>query len=899
MVDAFLREGGMVVTASERAARSLAGAYHRARRLEGRTAWPAPHVLDWQSFVRGTWDQRALDDRVVLNSLQEHALWTRIVAEEAPQAVELAGAADRLAAFAMEAHHLLCAYAPQLLRDSARPSWDRDAETFSAWLGAFNKLCRDGNFISAARLSLELRTSLEADSAKLPPLLLAGFDRILPAQQAVFSAWGDGGRVQEVPLAARAARIAFHAAADPSSELTACALWSKAQLAANPDARLLVVTQDARDRRGEIERTFLRYLGEGQDSSDAATLFEFSLGVPLGQVALGRSAQLLLGWLSDSIAENELDWLLSTGHIAASPDETRELLAFVRALRRKGLERPRWTLSEFLRQRPSANLPAGWVGRITQARQSVQKFARRPQSPLAWAEFVPQLLDLAGWPGANPLASAEFQILRRWRQIVDDCASLGFDDRRMEWSEFRAVLDRAVGETLFAPESEAAPILIAGPAESAGLTADAIWFLGASEDAWPASGAPHPFIPLPIQRQAAMPHASHQLDWDLAGAMTRRLLASAPEVHFSYARQSAGVEARPSRFVAQLAGSPLQLPRELIAQSSPDPIAIEVDDAIELPYLIDGVAGGANVLTAQSRCAFQAFAIARLGANGWNAAEAGLSASERGLLLHEVLHSVWAGPPGGIRAHAELLEKMHRLASFVEDHVQRVFQSKIPERAREFMPARYLELEATRLAGLVAEWLRYESAREPFNVVETEFDARPSVAGLTLKVRLDRVDRLKDGSLLVIDYKSGMVSPKAWELPRPDDVQLPLYAGVALDDGEARIGGLVFAQIRPGDSNGFLGRVKDARATLLSGLSPRKDLVKKPLAASDLAAWREYIERMAHDFLRGRAERNPREYPRTCERCGLGGLCRVQENPPRADDGAADETADEEDSSDA
>ena len=33
----------------------------------------------------------------------------------------------------------------------------------------------------------------------------------------------------------------------------------------------------------------------------------------------------------------------------------------------------------------------------------------------------------------------------------------------------------------------------------------------------------------------------------------------------------------------------------------------------------------------------------------------------------------------------------------------------------------------------------------------------------------------------MIDYKSGDVSPKSWELPRPDDVQLPLYAGFALD----------------------------------------------------------------------------------------------------------------------
>ena len=85
---------------------------------------------------------------------------------------------------------------------------------------------------------------------------------------------------------------------------------------------------------------------------------------------------------------------------------------------------------------------------------------------------------MAGWPGERSLTSAEFQAHRRWQQAVDDCASLGFDGRRMGWNDFLAALDRAVKETLFAPESQDAPILIAGPAESAGLTADAIWFLG-------------------------------------------------------------------------------------------------------------------------------------------------------------------------------------------------------------------------------------------------------------------------------------------------------------------------------------------------------------------------------------------------------------------------------------
>ncbi len=877
-IDAWLRDGRLVVTASERAARSLTQAYHRARRAEGLTAWPSPNIQDWQSFVCSAWNHRRLDGRIVLNSLQEQSLWAGIVSAAAPEAAGVAGARDRLAALAMEAHGLLCAYSPQLLNKKARIAWDHDAAAFSEWLARFDAICGTGGFISPARLPLELSATLEQDSATRPPVLLAGFDRMLPTQKEFFAAWG---ACSQVPLTEPAARIAFHQAADPASELAACAIWCRQQIAINPHARLLVVTQDAANRRGEIERAFLRFVLEASNASAPSSVFEFSLGVPLDRIALARGASMLLHWLSESIEEHELDWLFSTGQVAASPAESLALTAFVRALRRKGLERTRWMLADFLRQRPGAALPSTWVARLTQAQRRLQQFARRPQSALAWAELAPQLLEVAAWPGGRSLSSAEFQAHRRWQQAVDDCASLGFDGRSIEWSEFLASLDRAVASTLFAQESGDPPILITGPAESASLTADAIWFLGVTEQAWPPAGATHPFLPISVQRAAGMPHASPRLDWELATAVTRRLLASAPEVHFSFARQSEGVEARPSRLVEQLASPPRALPPELAAPAVLPPLTVPFLDSTRVPFPPGNAAGGASTLTAQSQCAFKAFAVARLRAETWDPAEAGLTARERGQLLHEVLHSVWSGPPRGIRSHAELIA-LPDLRAFVALHVRSAIQTAMPLRARESMPPRYLALEETRLLNLVSEWLECERARIPFTVLDTEQNTSASVAGLALRVRLDRVDRLIDESLLVIDYKTGDIKPSVWDLPRPDDVQLPLYSNFAFPGDTHQIGGIVFAKVRAGNPE-FAGKLRDARATLRPKISGNANLVKKPLTAEDLPAWQQYIEELALDFLAGRSAVNPRCYPDTCEYCGLQALCRVNEHPPQSE----------------
>jgi probable DNA repair protein len=863
-IDAHLRKGGLVVTASDRAARAAVIAFHRARQSEGLTAWPAPKILNWNSFVLEAWQRRNTDARLLLNAIQEKSLWAEIAGRNRSMVTLLEGPRHRLATSASEAHELLCAYAPQFLRSTSRAAWQQDAAAFREWLTALDEVCLSSNLLSQSRLPNELIPLLKADTSTRPPLLLMGFDRILPVQRDLLDAWGEW---HEVAQNKPAAKIDFFEAVNAQAELAACAIWCSRQLAANPGARLLVVAQAVSAHRGEIERAFLRHTG---------STFEFSLGIPLSQVAFARAAYLVLRWLDGSLAEQELDWLLATGLAAANSQESAALVAYMRALRRNSLERTHWTLEAFLGQRcASEYLPISWVERIIAVQRRLADFARRVQSPLDWAELVPRLLEELHFASAHTLTSTEHQAIHRWQQVVESCGSLGFDSRRISWKEFLSQLSRILDETLFAPESLNAPIQIAGPAESAGLTTDAIWFLGADEDAWPAAGATHPLLSIEIQRAAKMPHASPQQDWELAESITRRLIASAPEIHFSYARQNEAIEARPSRLVVQFAGPPQLIPAELELPAATDPLTVAFEDTSRIPYPPGKVAGGAQVLTAQSQCPFKAFATARLAAQGWEPAEAGLTASQRGTLLHAVLHAVWAGPPEGIRSLADL-RCLNDREAFVAGLVQRTLANELRPHLRDLMPRRYLELEELRLVRLVSEWLDYEENRIEFEIKDTEVRRSVHITGLTLDLRLDRIDRLRDDSLLVIDYKSGNTSPKSWNLPRPDDVQLPLYAGFALEDDEI-LGGLVFAKVRTGSLE-FAGEVFDPLNTLSDGLKGTSSLVKNKLTLEQLLDWRNCIEQLAKDFLAGRADVDPRDYPKTCERCGLQSLCRIQEH---------------------
>ncbi len=202
-----------------------------------------------------------------------------------------------------------------------------------------------------------------------------------------------------------------------------------------------------------------------------------------------------------------------------------------------------------------------------------------------------------------------------------------------------------------------------------------------------------------------------------------------------------------------------------------------------------------------------------------------------------------------------------------------------PERRNSLparFPDRYLRLEGERLTELVSEWLGYERGRQPFTVSETEVRREVTIAGLTFALRLDRIDILECGGKLVIDYKSSEVGPSAWAGDRPDDVQLPLYATFAVDGD---LEGLVFARVRPGTTK-FYGRVRSAAQTLRPDLTGRDRLVSDPLTESQLTEWREQIERLGEDFLAGRAEVDPKEPGKTCERCHLHAVCRINESQP-------------------
>ncbi len=888
-----LRRGATVVAASPRAARALHLRFAEVQSTAGQTVWPTPLIYDWDSWLRNLWRDHAFstdDAPIFLTPLQERTLWTRAQRDDAALVIS----PDLMAALAMEAWSLLSAWKAHSSRQLSWGSNDTqtDAERFRHWAATFERECARHGWLSASDLESTL-ASIHGNAAglKLPPeILLVGFDRITPAQRDFLAALESNG----ITVAEAGSEPLFYqqdthrswiVANDRRNEVAACASWARDLLLENPTANIAVIVPGVADARGEIDRTFRRILMPAtEDVRHPSSLmpWEFSLGQPLADIPAIRAALLLLRWITAPLHEEEISWLMLSGFVADTVTNHLALAQHDARQRRYGLLSPERSLVTWrnalagLSALRSLHLHFGDLLRAAESNK-VRDGSRQPS---AWTDLAPLLLDRVGWPGPRTADSVQYQALLRWQRLLDEMALLDFDGARYDYDDFIALLERHARETIFAPESYDAPIQVMGPFESSGQQFDAIWFMGTDDAAWPPHGRFHPLLPPALQRQFAMPHATPDDDWSLAHAVTSRLLASAPRIVFSFAQRDKDAELRPSPLISAL------FPADACPQSTttfgpvPQPYSTPsldtiADDSGALPWPHEQNAGGADVLKRQAACPFQAFAAKRLRASPLEDTEWGLSPGTQGSLLHDVMFRLFSSAgPGSIRNRDDLANAIaaKTLPGILAAQVDAALNARFGSAPADPWQQACLAAEKRRLLARIDEWLRIEAERQPFTVEACEQRLDDvHIGDLRLNLRADRIDLLADGSRLLLDYKTGRVSPAAWQGDRPSDPQLPLYAAYG---NVENVSGILFARIRAGET-GFEGRVRDARSQLLADQGARTVLVTDPYSDSMRDEWARALENLAEEFLAGQAAVDPR--PHACDQCHFQALCRIAE----------------------
>ncbi|HZT33127.1 MAG TPA: PD-(D/E)XK nuclease family protein [Bryobacteraceae bacterium] len=863
---AALDSGATVLTANNRVARSLRHAYAARQRESGFAAWRSADILPWTAWLRRAWEDALYSGqapaRMLLNPEQELALWERVIAGD-PQyhpLLQLAATA-RQAGAAWE-----LAYAWKLELGGADWQGIDDAEAFLRWAAAFRARCDQEGWLDGARLVEQVAAGVRAGTPRPPHrVLLVGFDEFTPRQEDLWDALRAAGcSVQTADEPARGGRAVLASLPGGEEEIRAAARWAR-HLVEQGAGRVGVIVPNLARVRAAADRLFREVMYPGQAMPDPrASCFNISFGVPLVDYPLVATALRILELDPEAAPVEAAGRLLRSPFLAGAAQEgsARALLAAELA-RRGDPEADLETIEKLARREKPYGCPraAAALETFRRMRRGVPKW----QAPSAWAAAIPELLRALGWPGDRPLDSVEYQTLARWQELLGTLAALDGVSGAMSLEEAARRLRRMAAESQFQPLQQDAPVQVLGVFEASGMRFDHLWIMGMHDEAWPEAPAPNPFLPAALQRRRQLPHASAERELAFARRVTERLLASAPRVVVSWPRREGDRDLRPSPLVSHLPA----VMAELLEMWPGESYAARVRAAGEVECISDGVApplagelamrGGARLYQLQAACPFRAFAELRLGAAAPEYPQAGLDPRQRGTLMHAALDRLW----GVLGSHARLMEmSAAAVRGAVRDAVAGAIEQKCAERR---LPARFLEIEQARLEGLLAEWLELEKLRQPFTVVAREERDEVSLGGLTVRVKVDRIDELADGSRVILDYKSGDPNERDWQTDRPAEPQVPLYA----IRGRGPLGAAAFARVRNGGS-GFRG------IAAAEGILPRVKAAERPLA-EQVEEWRRVLARLAEEFREGDARVDPRDGPKTCETCHLAPLCRIRE----------------------
>jgi probable DNA repair protein len=480
--------------------------------------------------------------------------------------------------------------------------------------------------------------------------------------------------------------------------------------------------------------------------------------------------------------------------------------------------------------------------------------AYQPRPLPEWSEFISDLLAALGWPGEAELTAREERIIDQWKEQLSILSGLGLVSPTVTLEAALANLGRLLSVRLERGEWSS-PIQVLDASQAEGVIFDAAIAVGLSEETWPPKRRISPLVPLKLQRR-----------WGNAAEerlrATRVLFESAPEVLVTYHGR---IAAAALSFIAKKDVESATWSGLLPQESFPPATLQQFSDGRAPAFVMRGeIRGGTGIIKAQSQCPFQAFAKYRLNARRPEDASFGFDALDRGSFVHKALEKVWQRLGSQSELRNTLREDLRLL-------VNEAIEEAVPKRETGPLHQLSVETERERLEELILDWLDVERDRsEPFTVETIEQERRFEVPGLRLKLRVDRIDRLRNGSLVLIDYKSGKQSRPKLCGDRPPEPQLLVYAASV----DSPVDGIFFGQVKPRE----VKAVGYSRSRHFRGLTAevRKDW------ETYIEASRENVEGLAKEFVEGVAEVRPTGAP--CEYCGMKPFCRVNEQGPPQED---------------
>ena len=517
-------------------------------------------------------------------------------------------------------------------------------------------------------------------------------------------------------------------AATPEEEAQAVALLVREALD-RPEKRVAVVTPDR-----PLARRVVHHLARWNILADD------SAGRPLSQTAAGRAFLLA----AEVMAENAkaVPLMALFGHPLA--DGGMERGAWLRQMRKveRELRGPRLEAGlgpirdAVTRLAPENQRLSDWWQLAETAVSPLLE--RDPAQPAALGDLIDTIADCAEALCGEKLWAREDG--RSLAQFVEDfrlhAREAAFEIRPRD--VVRVLADAMEGIAVRPPYGGHARVQVLGLLEARMNRADLVICAGLNEGVWPAPGSVDALLAPPVLRALGVPGSDFRIGLsahDLAGAL------GAPEVVLSRAARDDGGPAIPSRFllrVQALLGDLLpkhtesraiELARAMVrapeapAYPRPKPMPSAEQRLVDI---------SATALDRLRGDPYQFFAGKIMQLQDLDALDAEPSPAWQGEVAHEILEEWHKAEP-----KVSIVEVMERV--FEKRNVHPLMRGLWQPRLQRAL-----------------QWVEQEIAEyEGREIVAVEAWGEMHVDGVRIHGKIDRLDRFADGSLGIVDYKTG------------------------------------------------------------------------------------------------------------------------------------------------
>jgi ATP-dependent helicase/nuclease subunit B len=526
-----------------------------------------------------------------------------------------------------------------------------------------------------------------------------------------------------------------------------------------------------------------------------------SAGLPLADSEAGRMARLLAEAASSDAAPSVLLALLRhpfLRHRFAVEDVARLEICALRGLRPAGGAK---NLSRII----EAARGAAFHHRDLRAKLEDADWERAKATAASLESLLAPLLevregaqnflDLVQAHRAAALAALADDAPEECETLIDALDALcesGSAAPAMQLSDYASAFAALIREsTLRPPQDDDARIRILGPLEARMINAERIVLGGLCEGVWPPEARVDAWLNRPMRRTLKLDLPERRIGLSAHDFVQA---AGAAEIFLVRSRKQGGVETIASRFLQRLEAVSDAHAWQQAKESGGRYLhfARDLEDAPEadaLPQPMPTPPAGARPrrfsmsdMRDLTRDPYSIFARKILRLNALDGIDEEPGAAERGTLLHEIISEFTKRHPGAIPPHSleDLIEIGRNVFAPMQNYPA-AFAIWWPrfERAAKW----FVEIERE----------RREKIESIHSEVSGSMEIGDSKDRFTLTARADRIEVNKDGSIAVLDFKTGR-PPTYKEAILGFEPQLLLEAAIALAGGFPGIAGTYLSE---------------------------------------------------------------------------------------------------------